>query len=136
MYVDLSDMYALIPEAFLVQGLDDTQSGAVNADVWAQVAQTACDEIDGYLSARYAVPFDAAGVPPLVATAARVFAAEIIYRRRGLDGDKNPFAKQAAEIRSRLNRIARGEEALSVEISRAKPSISIITSPARTVHHA
>lgn len=126
-YVEFPAMRARIPPEFLTQALDDDGDGEI--DAWEAVAADACSEIDGVLGARYTVPFPAP-YPALVVRAARVFAAELCYLRRGVM--EHPYAKLAEQLREELAEVAAGERPLGPENERAQPSGSVIAEPART----
>lgn len=128
MYVELTDLQAVIPSQFLTEALDDDNDGVI--DAWTAVQSAACRAVDAILGTRFSVPF--ADPPAIVREAAFQFAAEACYTRRGVEFDKNPFGKSASTIRSDLRAIAKGEAPLDPTIERQKPSVSIITSPART----
>jgi phage gp36-like protein len=130
-YVALTDLHSIIPPQHLLEALDDDEDGVIDAGVWELIQAQAGTDVDGLLGQRFPVPF-VAPLPALVATAARIFAAEAIHHRRGLHGDKNPFTTQANQLRSKLGRIGNGEESLTSESRRAAPSASIVAEAART----
>jgi phage gp36-like protein len=134
-YVTMADITGMIPGPFLVEGLDDDGDGQADPAVWTQVAADVRQAIDGVLGARFEVPF-ANPLPAVVVNAAKIFAAEQIYTRRGRTDANgkliNPFTKQADAIRKQLATIASGDEPLDPSKARAKASVSVITEPART----
>lgn len=130
-YVLQSEIEADIPPTFLVEALDDDNDGQADAGLWDKVAESVATEIDGTLGQRFAVPFSSP-IPAIVKQAAKVFSLEKLYARRGTPEAQNPWAKQAAAFREKLTRIAKGEEPLTPEIQRAKPSVTAITEPAKT----
>ncbi len=129
-YVEQSDIYSEIPQTLATQALDDNEDGAVDASVWTTIQTQVQNEIDGLMAGRYAVPF-VSPIPPLILHAALIFACEKVISRRLGKGEKNPFTKQADELRGLLKKIAIGEAALAVDIPRAKPPISIISEDSR-----
>lgn len=129
MYIELSDLQAVIPATFLTQSLDDDNDGVI--DAWTAVQAAAERSVNAALGVRFSVPF-AAPVPAIVTEAAFLFAAEACYTRRGVEFDQNPFGKAASAMRATLRKIAAGEIPLSPDIERKKPSVSIITEPSRT----
>lgn len=131
-YVAQADLENLIPADFIVEALDDDADGSADTGAWDQVAAAAARQIDGYLEQRYALPLDTP-YPNLVTEAAVVFAAEILYQRRGMHGDKNPFARRADRLRASLADVASGESPLTYATDAGKPSISIISENAGTV---
>lgn len=128
-YISLSDLEAVLPSAFLTQALDDDGDGQI--DAWEAVQAAAERAVNAILGMRYAVPFTAP-IPEIVIEAAFTFAAEACYTRRGVEFDQNPFGKAAATMRATLRQIAAGEIPLAPGLERAKPSVSVITEPART----
>ena len=127
-YILQSDLEGAVPPDFLVQALDDNRDGVI--DAWDAVSAQACEAVDGVLGIRFAVPFSPA--PAVVKRAARVFALELVYLRRGVKGDDNPWTAQADDIRKQLKAIAAGEMPLGPTINRQQPSVSVVTEPART----
>lgn len=130
-YVELVDLKDKVPDRDLVQMLDDNKDGVVDADVWAQVQAGVQTEIDGTLGQRYEVPF-AAPIPAVVKLAAKRFAIEAVYARRGLADEKQPFVVDANATRKVLQAIAEGKAALAPERQRANPSGVVISEPSRT----
>lgn len=133
MYVELTDLQAIIPAQFLTEALDDNNDGVI--DAWEAVQAAAERAVNAALGVRFAVPFiatDTDPIPAIVSEAAFLFAAEACYTRRGVEFDQNPFGKAAATMRATLRQIAAGEMPLAPSIERQKPSVSIITQPART----
>lgn len=131
-YVTQADLSNLIPAEFIVEALDDDGDGTADAGAWDGVAEEAGQEIDSYLEQRYALPLSEP-YPARVIQAAKIFACEILYKRRGIHGDKNPFSARAERHRKALANIASGDAALKVGSEPVEPSISIITEPAGTV---
>lgn len=130
-YVTMSEMNGLIPTAFLVQALDDDQDGNADATAWAAVLGQVHKQIDGPLGTRFKVPFTNP-LPPIVSEAAPIFAAELLYNRRGFADDKNPWTKQASELRKKLDAIAQGALPLTPEIKRTAPAAGIVSETAKT----
>ena len=103
-YVTQDDMIGMVPEEELVRALDDDGDGVADNDVWLALSDQVSGDIDGRLSALYAVPFSVS-VPALVTLAARILAAYLLYARRGIADDANPWKPQADAIRARLDRV-------------------------------
>ncbi len=129
-YVLMSEMNGLIPAAFLVQALDDDQDGAADLTAWADVLNQTHKLIDGPLSVRFTTPFSNP-LPPIVLEAAPIFAAELLYKRRGHADEVNPWVKQATKLREKLEKIAKGELPLTPDTKRAKASASVISAPSK-----
>lgn len=131
-YIVQSDLHALVPPAFVVEALDDDRDGLADAGVWAAVEAEAAGQVDSRLGGRYAVPFGAP-LPAIVTEAAKLFAAEALYQRRGQSGENNPFTGRANAMRKRLEAIGAGEAPLTPEAGRKRPPVSVITAPAKTL---
>lgn len=120
-----------IPPAFLLEALDDDRDGEEDAGLYDVIAENASNEVDAFLAARISTPM--ATPVPLAVQASRVFCLETLYARRGYTektDPPNPWAAQAKELRTRLGRIASGEEPLEVDKSAAP--IEAIYEPSRT----
>ena len=130
-YIDITDITSRLPETHLIEALDDDGDGVIDAGLWDQVAADAGEMVDGFLGQRFAVPFSDP-LPAVVKFAARIFALEILYERRGMAGDDNPHTSLAKAMRNRLGRIADGEEPLAPGKKKAAGSVATITEPART----
>jgi phage gp36-like protein len=124
-YVTMAQMNGLIPATFLVQALDDDQDGAADLTAWADVLAQAQRQIDGPLSVRFAVPFSNP-LPPVVAEAAPVFAAELLYKRRGIADEQNPWLSQANKLRAKLEQIAKGDVPLLPTLVRAATAVGVV----------
>jgi phage gp36-like protein len=131
MYLSEADLTPHLPPQFLLQALDDDGDGSADSGVLNSILTASSDEVDSLLGSRYPVPFSAP-LPALVKTAARVFALETLYRRRGFSGDQNPWETRAKDLRDRLNRIGQGKEPLGPEHERKLPSVSVISEDALT----
>lgn len=114
-YVNASQIYGLIPQPKVNDALDDNGDGQPDAGLLDQVIANAAARVEGQLASRYAVPFDAP-YPAFVVLATLYFAVEEIYRRREVFGDKNPYAKETADIREQLRKIANRELPLDAGI--------------------
>lgn len=130
-YTDQSEIEAQLPPDFLVQALDDDNDGSADSGLLDQVIENASEEVDSLLGQRYTTPF-VSPFPPVVSTASRFFVLEMLYLRRGFHGEANPWTARADKIRERLSRIGKGEEPLSPDHDREKPSVSIISDDAKT----
>jgi len=131
MYITQTKLYAAVPRQLVEQALNDDGVGGEDTGAWADVADAVQSAIDGPLSQRYAVPF-AGTLPPLVAQAALVLAAELIYLRRGISGTNNPWTAKADGIRTDLADVAAGKKPLGAQWDREKPSISTIEETSKT----
>lgn len=111
MYVEQTDLKADVPEKFLIQALDDDGDGVADPGIWDLIATAACNDVDARLSPSHATPFSTP-YPPIVPQAAKIFAMESVYQRRGFSGTNNPWTTQADGWRTRLDKIGAGEEDL------------------------
>jgi phage gp36-like protein len=134
-YVTMTDLSGLIPLPFLIEGLDDNNDGAADADVWNQVASDVASVIEQKLGGRFTVPFTNP-IPVVVLGAAKTLAAEQIYTRRGRTDANgrlvNPFKAAADDVRAQLDKIGAGELPLDPAKNRQQPSATVITAPSRT----
>lgn len=100
------DLIGLLPEDRIVEALADKDRGVVDADAWAAVHDMA--------QQRAANAFGRDRVPAehgdAVRYALRVFAAELLFTRRGFSGEeRNPFTTQARDQERQLRELAKGE---------------------------
>lgn len=131
-YVTLDAMRALLPAQHILEALDDDNDGVEDAGVWATIHAAACEGVDGLLSGRFAVPF-VEPIPALIRQAAKIFAAEIIYQRRGVPADENPWTSQAKALRARLTELGDSDAPAPTDFPGvAKPAAVIIAEPAKT----
>lgn len=131
-YVTMSDISGRLPAAFLIQALDDDNDGAADAGVWTQIAADVKGRIDGILGTKYAVPFENP-LPAIVTEAARVFACEALYTRRGFaTKENNPWLERADKIMAVLKDIATGKIQLTATSKRANRPAVIIAERAKT----
>lgn len=130
-YITLSHLSAGIPRGHLIEALDDNSDGSADPDAVEAVLSEASRAVDGILGERFTVPF-ANPIPAAVHSATVAIGSELLYQRRGLHGKDNPFTARADEERARLKEIAAGTRALAPDQARSKPSVSVITAPAKT----
>lgn len=130
-YVQQADVSVDIPPSFIVEALDDDGDGVADVGLWDQVAAAASTAVDSRLGQRYATPF-VSPIPAIVTEAARIFASEMLYNRRGVAKDKNPFTEAADALREKLDLIGQGKQPLTPAIQRQQPSASVITERSKT----
>jgi len=103
--MEYAELKGEIPLAQIIEALDDNGDGEADAEAWAAVLASAdariSDCFGGSLPDRHAAA---------AAYAQKIFACEIIYRRRGFSGERNPFSGQAAKAEERLRRLSTGED--------------------------
>lgn len=132
-YVIMTDLVARLPQKFITQALDDDQDGASDAEVFAAIQKAVRQDIDARLGQRYDPNDYGANPPALVKKAATVFAIELLYMRRGISEENNPQTKEANSLRSKLDRIGKGEEPLTPERKPVNLPGGAITKAAKTV---
>lgn len=130
-YVEQSDLVGMLDDEDLLKALDDDGDLEPDAAVWAGIVALVGDAIDGRIGGRYSVPLSGT-LPAAIRLAARVFAAEALYARRGMTDAANPWKTQGDEMRARLERIGKGEEPLSVESEPAAEPVVALTEAAKT----
>ncbi len=103
----IDDLTGDMPEQKLIEALDDDQDGLAD--------EKAFDAALASANARAEALFGGA-VPAQYSTAAdyavRVFMLDILYRRRGVADESNPWAKIADAQEARLRALASGTEAI------------------------
>ena len=130
-YITLDHIKSRIPEDTLIDALDDDHDGEIDSDVWQAVQDDASNAVDSILGQRFAVPFSAP-IPPIVVDAARIFALEILFQRRGYHTEEdNPWKKDANSYRTKLSRIATSDEPLTPTV-KGQGSVKVISEPMRT----
>ena len=125
-YVNLQNLTGLIPSAFLLLALDDNKDGKIDRPAWNKVAQDVTTEINSLLASRYVTPFSNP-LPALVVHAAKIFACEACYARRGTAADANPFTDRANALRKQLAEITG-----SLDVAAALPApdtVAAVTAP-------
>ena len=130
-YVNDSDLVGLIPPDFLTQALDDNGDGVADDGLLDLIIAQASEEIDGYIGRRYPLPL-LTPYPEVITSSAKALAAEALYKRRGIEDQKNPWSAKARSIRMLLQSIAQGTTPLSHTLNRQDPSASIVTEPMGT----
>jgi hypothetical protein len=136
-YTSQEQAKAKVPEAFLVEALDDDRDGMIDDDVWTAVAEEAADQVDARLGQRYAVPFPADAIPAPARHASLLFVLETLYLRRGFGTEENnPFLNSARAARKELEAIGSGQKPLTPESQKPRPSVAVFTEPARTTSSA
>lgn len=129
-YTTRAAITAKLPESFLVEALDDDNDGVEDAGLLDQIITDATVEIDGYLEGRYTLPITPA--PALLRTACLTIVLADLYARRGVADEANPWKKPATALRTRLERIAKGEIPLVARVEKADAAVTVVTEPART----
>ena len=132
LYFARADITGMIPAEFILQALDDNGDGVEDTGLWDTLAANACDEADAICSSMFTVPF-VAPVPVLIAQTAQSIMAASLYRRRGIEDQKNPYAKEAAEKCAKLTRIIQKKEPVPKDFPVSTATVSASTEPCKTV---
>ncbi len=124
-YTTEADIAALMPPQHLLQALDDDSDGVADDGLLDTIIAAADNTVDSYLGARFEVPRP--DPEPIVKRASLVFVLETLYLRRGISGEANPHAAEAAKLRTKLDALGRGEGSLAPDVQRKNPSVSVIS---------
>lgn len=114
-YIVITDLNALLPEAYQIKATDDGRTGEVDAGVWAAIAYTASNEVDALLAPSYSVPVTP--TPAVCKQAALWIALEMVYTRRAVVSDA--ISKRAQEWRDRIKEIGDGVRPITSDESSA-----------------
>lgn len=124
-YTTQADIEANIPGPYLVDALDDDKDGNADPGLLDTIVSGASNAVDSYLAGIYTVPLNP--VPAVAKEASCVFTCEMIYARRGVPVDENPFTKRANFWRDRLEKIGKGEIPLDAGQVREVAPVAAIT---------
>ena len=117
----IADLVGDMPEAFIVDALDDDRDGFADEAAFNAALKSANDRAEavfgGPVPSRYAKAAD---------YAVRVFLLDLIHRRHGDADEKNPWARTAEEQAQRLKALASGTEAID-----ATSDGAVIAKPAK-----
>ena len=123
-YIVESDMYAYVTAGNLLKALDDTASGSATVGLFDNILAAVTDDIDGRCRRTFS---DVVPLPPLIKQAAIILTAELLWNRRPIGTESNPWTKRADTIREQLDRIGRGVDILSLPASTAYPTTTAFT---------
>ena len=99
------DLIGLLPEDRIVEALADTKPREADPAAWAAVLAMAQQRAASAFGGRVPEEYGEA-----VRYALRIFAAEILFTRRGFSGEeKNPFTSQAKMQEAHLRALAKGD---------------------------
>ena len=124
-YIVQDDIKGLLPEEFSLQALDDNGDGSQDTGLWDYALAAAQDDVDGRLGTRYTVPLTGT-IPAVVKHATKILVLFYIYKRRGVGDDANPWAKDAVEQHTKLDKIGAGDLALTATADPANPGGTVI----------
>jgi phage gp36-like protein len=126
-YTSLTLVEAKIPASVLTDALDDNGDGKQDAGLFDDIVAAASQEINGYLSGLYPVPFPDPA-PQKVQSAAFVFVCEAIFQRRNVPDEKNPYAAQAKWWRDHLQAVGNRDLPLDAATDKAfEPGAAHVT---------
>ena len=83
-YITSVEFISVCPDYLKIQLLDDDHDGSEDVGLADQLIEDAADEVDSYLSLRYAVPFSTTDPPKLVKHATKWIAWYNAHLRRGM----------------------------------------------------
>lgn len=129
-YISQADLKGMVPEEYLTEALDDDSSGVADTGMWDLVATAVDEEIDGRLAGRFEVPISP--VPDVIKAAAKVLAANLLYKRRGVSDEVNPWTGDAKYWKEKLDRIGNGKEPLKHDADAANAPAVLIEEDAKT----
>jgi len=119
-YINSQDILNYVDANNLQEFLDDYNQGpnntSISSVILANICQLASNKADALVSSIYQTPF--ANPPVKIQTAATIFACELLYSRRGIVGEKNPFEKQAQYWREELIKVNTGMLSLDANFQR------------------
>ena len=115
-YVTPEQLKVAIPPTFLADAMADGDDAPSLADLIAIVD----NDVNGLLSPGVTLPL--VPVPQMVSNAALVLACDLIYRRRGIGDEANPWNQRTKDARELLDSIGKGER----QLTRAAPTSSFI----------
>jgi len=103
--INYTELKGLMPLHKIVEALDDNGDGAADAGAWTEVLAAVEERIGDCFGG--SVPDELADS---VGYARKIFAMEILFDRRNISGDKNPYTKRAEDQEKRLRALAGGAE--------------------------
>ncbi|MBQ6341427.1 MAG: hypothetical protein IJI36_19990 [Kiritimatiellae bacterium] len=103
----IDDLTGDMPEQKLIEALDDDQDGFADEKAFAAALASANARAEAIFGGAVPVQYSSSAD-----YAVRVFLLDILYRRRGVADDSNPWAKLADEQEARLRALASGTEAI------------------------
>ena len=119
--MELEELYGDMPELKVAEALDDDGDGLPDAQAWRGVQESARERAEAGLGGPAPGRFAAAA-----RRAERVFALDLLYRRRGAADAENPWARAAEAEEARLRALANGTESID-----ASGDGVVISKPAR-----
>jgi phage gp36-like protein len=123
-YITATDIENKIDQVNLNQMVDDYRQGnGLNSTQLANICQLASNAADALVASIYPTPF-ASPPPNKIYVAAIAFACEMLYQRRLVPDEKNPFKAEAEMHRDLLIKIGAGQLPLDESFTRGfKPLV-------------
>jgi phage gp36-like protein len=122
-YITRDNLEAYIEADTLARLLLDDAADQDETEVLNAVCLAASNTIDRYLGAVTAVPL--ADPPAWLKDAAAIIACKILYSRRGIPAEQNPYADAAKGIEARLGRIASRKEELIYDSDAVSTAVTV-----------
>ncbi len=130
-YVEQTDLKGMIPDEYLDEAMDDTTPAGADSGVWTAVSAAVDDEINGRLAAAYSVPV-AVPLPDVIKVAAKILALYLLYKRRGIAAEQNPWSKDAEHWQKRLDDIGQGKTPLTFSTPKSAEQATLIEEASKT----
>lgn len=123
-YIAAADITpALVTTKDYLAALDDDKDGTADAGLETALIDAACDAVDAALGGAVDTPLDSP-YPAVAVEAAKAFLCELLWARRGVTADSNPWRAKADAARETLRRIADGSAPLSADLGTGAGSIT------------
>lgn len=122
-YITRSNLEAYIEADNLSRLLVDDASDQDETAVLNTVCTAASNTVDRYLSAVTSVPL--ATPPDWIKDAAALIACKILYSRRGIPAEQNPYHTAAKDCEARLARIAARNEELIYDSESVSAAVTL-----------
>lgn len=116
-YSTEADIISQVGAMNIIPFLDDDGDGQPDSGLLTNIISQADASINGRIASIYTVPVSP--TIPLLRYASIIFSCEILYRRRMVPGEKNPYTSEADALREQLTKIGNGELPLDQSIPRA-----------------
>lgn len=130
-YCQYSDLVVLVDAPNLSAMSNDYDGNApVNMNVINAICQQASNKVDSLISSIY-TPFINTPVPSKVKEASIIFALEILWARRLIPGEHNPWREQSKMWMDLLTKINAGELDLDAQFLRAFKPVIFSATPSR-----
>lgn len=99
-----ADLLGEMPAELMLQALDDNGDGIADEAAWVAVHGAAEERLQGAFGGAVPARHAAAGRAAL-----KLFCLVILYNRRGMTGEANPYTTAANRAETRLEKLSSGE---------------------------